>query len=178
MNLQQSSQILEFCSRAGISWENSGTKRKVDALLRFWDRIVSGSAIVYWVTGGSYDLKNNPRQSYFGVKIQDCWTSTIKLLNAKIHKNPELEKSSALHFIRSIVNFFHSDFLAALGWIGCAFFPAYGILRLNIVGLSLTTLIIIIIGFVMSVFFVLSNVVLPELINTSKFLKVLDDIDE
>lgn len=178
MNLQQSSQTLEFCSRTGISWNNSRTKQVVDALLHFWDRIVSGSAIVNWATGGDSATYNHRKPSYFAEKIQDCWTLTVSILNKRVHTSPELEKSFAINSIKSLANYFKSDFLAALGWIGCAFFPAYGILRLNIVGLSMTTLNVIIIGFVLSVILVLSKVILQEMIATSKLLKVLDDIDE
>lgn len=178
MNLQQSSQILDFCSRTGKSWNNSGTKRVVDSFLCFWDRIVAGSIIVGWVTGVNLPSVGNHKPSFFGDKIQECWTSTIGYLNRKFHNNAELEKSLAMNFIKSLVSYIQGDVLATIGWIGCAFFPAYGILRLNIVGLSMTTLIVIIVGFVLSILFVLSKVILSELINTSKLLKVLDDIDE
>ncbi|NTU61003.1 MAG: hypothetical protein HGA95_01540 [Caldiserica bacterium] len=178
MNLQQSSKILEFCSRTGSSWENSRIKRVVDSILRFWDRAVSGSIIINWVTGGDVWSGKNYKPSYFGLKIQECWTSTIKWLNTRIHSNPQLENSKSVSSIKTIVHFFQNDFMAALGWIGCAFFPAYGILRLNIVGLSMTTLIVIIAGFLLSVVFVFTKVNLIEMIKSSRLLKVLDDIDK
>ena len=178
MNLQQSSKILEFCSRTGTSWENSRTRRVADSVLRFWDRLVSGSAIINWVTGDQIQQGGNYKPSYFGLKIQECWTVTIKWLNARIHNNQQLKDSKSVHAINSVSIFFQNDFLAALGWIGCAFFPAYGILRLNVVGLSMMTLIIIIAGFLLSVFFVFTKANLLEMIKSSKLLKVLDDIDE
>lgn len=178
MNLQQSSKILEFCSRTGTSWENSRTKRVVGSVLRLWDRLVSGSILIKWITGDDVYHGKVSKPSFFGIKIQECWTSTIKWLNTKFHNNPNLDKSWSVNAVKSVVFFFKNDFIAALGWLGCAFFPAYGILRLNIVGLSMKTLIIIIVGFLFSMLFVLTKVNLVEMIKSSKLLKVLDDIDE
>lgn len=178
MNLQQSSKILEFYSRTGASWENSRTKRAVSSVLRLWDRVVSGSVLINWVTGGQVYSKKNYKPSYFGLKIQECWTATIQWFNTKLHNSPKLDKSWSINAAKSVVCFFKNDFVAALGWIGCAFFPAYGILRLNIVGLSMRTLIIIIVGFLFSMLFILTKVNLIEMIKSSKLLKVLDDIDE
>ena len=178
MNLYQSSQTLEFFRRFGSAWEMSVTHRATKAILVFWDRLVSGSIFIYWVTGSDLTKKVTTKRSVFADDIQKCWTSLLTWINKSFITNQTLGQSPILRAIHNFSGFINENLFCSIGWLGCAFFPTYGILRLAFVGISSTLLIVLIAGFILSVILILTHVRLDELISSSRLLKVLDDLDE
>ena len=178
MNLSQSSQTLEFFRRIGSAWELSVTHRATRAILGFWDRLVSGSVFIYWVTGSDLPKKITANTSVFADDIQRCWTGLLTWINNTFITNQTLGQSSILKVTHTFAGFINENLFSSIGWLGCAFFPAYGILRLVFVGISSTLLIVLIAGFILCVILILTHVRLDELIFSSRLLKVLDDLDE
>ncbi len=179
MHLLKSSLILDFFARFGISWEFSRTRKLVDGILRFWDRLVSGSLFVSWLTGSDvFPIKITNKPSLFALEIQKCWQSFLGFIRKASVDNKNL-KSSALSTVSSTLRHYFQDHLfSGIGWLGCAFFPFYGTLRLLFSGISTPMLIFVISGFLVSILLVLTNVKLTELIKSSRLLGVIDDLDQ
>lgn len=179
MNLFQSSKILEFFSRFGSSWQNSRTRKAVDAFLRFWDRMVSGSASVAWLTGDEpFNRKFTHKPSLFAEEIQKCWSSFLGFVRRNFVESESLKASFITKSAMAIKHYLEDNFLGAIGWIGCAFFPFYGTLRNLFAGSSNFILLFSIVGFLLSILLVLTSVKLTELIKTSRLLKVFDELDQ
>ncbi len=179
MNLLQSSKILDFFSRFGASWHNSKTRKAVDVFLRFWDRVVSGSVFVAWLTGDEpFSKRLTQKPSYFAVEIQKCWSSFLGFVRKNFVESEALKSSFITKTGLAIKHYFEDNFLGGIGWIGCAFFPFYGTLRNLFAGSSNFILVFSIVGFLLSILLVLTSVKLTELIKTSRLLKVFDELDQ
>lgn len=179
MEITKTSLTIDLLNRIRISYENSITRRAIQAILKLWDKTVSGSLVIGFLTGEDLKLsKVTNKPSFFGQAISSRWSGFL----SKIGKNDIIDssyrQSGYINFFKSFAQLVTDKPLWIIGWIGLAFLPIYGSLRLLTFGLSLTAVIAILFSIILCVLLTFSNVTLPQIIDGSVFVKFLDGCDE
>jgi hypothetical protein len=179
MEIIKTSLTFNLFNRIWISYENSITRKVIQAVLKLWDKAVEGSLVIGFLTGEDLRLRKiTEKPSFFGQSIYSRWSGLLLKIDKIGNDNPSFVQSKFLGNIKIFAELFIARPLWSIGWIGLAFLPILGSLRLLTYGLSLTDVIVILFSIIFCVLLTFSNITLPQIIDGSVFVKLLDGCDE
>ena len=179
MNLKQSSLILSIFNWVAKVIQRSVIARIWYKVLNIWDKLISGSVILNWLTGKNSIPKNiSGKPSFLGAYTSLCWTSFLRLIRSQILWNQGLSQSKYLGRIFEFGVEISANPLASVGWFGASFIGLYGILRLQFVGISVTMLVFVVVFFVFFILFTFAKIPLSNIVDHSWILSRLDEIDD
>lgn len=179
MEITKTSLILDFLDRIRASYDNSVTRRIFNAILALWDKLVSGSLVVGFLTGQDLGLRKvTEKPSFFAQSISGKWSGFLANLGRIDSEDSSYSKAKYANFIRLLARLFVDRPLWTIGWTGLAFLPIYGSLMLLTAGLSMNTVILILVFISICILLTFSTATLPQIIDGSVLVKFLDGCDE
>lgn len=179
MEITKTSLTLDLLNRIQASYDNSMTRKIIQAILALWDKAVAGSLMIGFVTGKDLKLRIlTEKPSFFGQSISAKWSAFLSKLEKTDNADSSYKQSKYVNSIKLFARLIADRPLFAIGWIGLAFLPIYGSLRLLASGLSLAAVIVILFSIALCVLLTFSKVTLPQIIEGSVFVRFLDGCDE
>lgn len=179
MEIIKTSLILDFFSRIRVSYDNSTTRKVIQTLLGCWDKLISGSMTIGFLTGADLKLRKvTEKPSFFGQSISAKWSGFLINLEKIDNADSSYKKSRYVHSLKLFATLILERPLWVVGWTGLAFLPIYGSLRLLTSGLSMNAVILILFSMALCILLTFSSSTLSQIIDGSVFVKFLDGCDE
>ncbi|HOO96187.1 MAG TPA: hypothetical protein PKV16_00275 [Caldisericia bacterium] len=148
-------------------------------LLGFWDRCVSGSLFVGFVTGKELGWRRiTDRPSVIGSKLDLGFKRFVGWIEKIFGKDSRFQNSFSVDLVKKLSAYVLESPFHVIGIVGCGFFGTYGIIKLLFVGISKTGLFLVLTMFIVCVLLLFVNVTWSAMIEGSWILKRLDEIDD
>lgn len=179
MEITKTSLTLDLFNRIQISFDNSMTRKIIQAILALWDKVVAGSLMIGFVTGKDLKLRKiTEKPSFIGQSISARWSGFLSKLEKTYKADSSYKNSKYVNSIKLFAQLVANRPLWTIGWTGLSFLPLFGSLRLLTSGLSLSAVIVILFSIALCVLLTFSKVTLSQIIEGSVFVRFLDGCDE
>lgn len=179
MQILENSLFLKVSFFIRSLYNHSSTRHVFDCLIRFWDRLVSGSLIIGWVTGRQDSFPRVTRKpSMIGGWIQKKWSAFLISVALVFEKKATFSNSKLMVGLVNFGSIITEKPFWCLGWFGTAFLLVYGLLRLLFVGFSLLGVLVVMFSSVLCLFLTFSKKSVWLIWTNSCFIKSLDEIDD
>lgn len=179
MEITKTSLTLDLLNRIQLSFDNSMTRKIIQAILALWDKLVAGSFMIGFITDKDMNLRKiTEKPSFVGQSISVKWSDFLSKLAKIDNADSSYKNSRYVNSIKLLAQLVVDRPLWTIGWTGLAFLPLFGSLRLLTSGLSLSAVILILFLIVLCVLLTFSKITLPQIIEGSVFVRFLDGCDE
>jgi len=157
----------------------STSAKVVEKVMSIWDRIISGSVVISWVTGHELGWKPiSKKPGILGGFFFSIWKKFLGFLRILFGKDSAFQKSFFVKLAKAISSFSIELPFVAVGIFCAGFFGTLGILKMTILGVSLREITVIFACFVVSVLIMFIRVPIKHLFEGSWFLTKLQEIDD
>jgi hypothetical protein len=175
----ENSKTFQFPGKLWSIILDSTSARIVEKVMSLWDKIVSGSVAIAWITGHELGWKPISKKSgIFGGFFFSIWKKFLGFLGILFGKDSVFQKSFFVRLSKAISSFSIELPFVAVGIFCAGFFGTIGILKLTILGVSLREITVIFACFVVSVLIMFIRVPIKHLFEGSWFLTKLQEIDD